>query len=150
MTGNKLLVIGLGNEFRGDDAFGIRVVEYLQSNGFNKADCLIEQSDLTRILELWGDRDVIVVDCLHLNGEGIGSIHEFDTIELLLDESLSSTHGVSLKQTYQLAETVNKRPRSLKIIAAVGRDWSMGNSMDEKLESVIPIVAEMVRKINDG
>jgi len=92
----RLKVIGVGNEWRGDDAAGLLVVRRLQP-GQPPPVLIVEcRATVTAVLAAWKDAPgVIVVDAV-VSGGRPGDIHRFDVhgggAPVQLSRSLSS-HG---------------------------------------------------------
>ena len=65
-----MIVIGVGNRSRGDDAVGIRVVERLRGS----VDCYESNGDPSELIVLFGsDPEVVVVDAM-VSGSEPGTI----------------------------------------------------------------------------
>jgi hydrogenase maturation protease len=141
-----MLVIGIGNEFRGDDALGIKAVKSLQSSHPNLAKYRFEQGDLSRLLDVWKDQEVVLVDAIASKELKPGAIYlAFSYSELIKDrESLFSTHGISLLETLELAMELNKMPTSIFFVGVEGSNWKMSNRLTEKVEKSISKVRERI------
>lgn len=147
MKENKdILIIGIGNEFRGDDAVGIEVVNSLQVHHPDLAEYRIEQNDLSRLVDIWGGRDVILIDAVFSEREYAGKIHMLSSIPLLMAnrESNYSSHGLALSDALKMSKVLNELPSSLLFLGVEGNDWKFGIRMSEKVRQVIPIVESRI------
>ena len=95
LKGNRLVILGIGNRIKGDDAVGSLVAEGLQGNeNVLVVDCEdVPENFKSRILEFEPDA-ILMVDAVDFKG-GAGDIHVFE----LGGESPATrtTHKISLK-----------------------------------------------------
>jgi len=110
------LVIGVGNDRRGDDRSGLDVVRALAPRLGGRAHVVECTSDVTDLLELWGDREeVIVVDGVR-SGRAPGTVVRFEIgPEGLPAFGPTSTHGLSLSEAVGLGRTLGRFPRRLVV-----------------------------------
>ena len=126
-----MLFIGLGNELRGDDAIGIHVIKSLMKTHPLLGRYLIEQGDLSRLLNHWNNEDVVLVDAISSDKLEPGSLCITESTSEIIDlrDTLFSTHGVNLGHLLQLGKQLGKMPRSMYFVGVVGKDWNMGDEM---------------------
>ncbi len=150
MSGNKSkpLVVGLGNEFRGDDAIGIKLIQLLSASHSALADFMIESSDATRLLESWDGRDLILIDAIMTEQASAGKIHTFDSLDALFknDEILFTTHSIDLSTVLELGLLLKKTPKSFFFIGVEGSEWGIGAEISPTLTMKIP---ELIKIISD-
>ena len=136
------LIIGVGNLLRGDDAFGVEMVEKLENEHPALATYLTEQGDLTRIIPHWVGKDVIVIDAIHIaDGEEgkIFLIHDFENLSSVMTNQYSS-HSLNLYNVYQLSTQLEQRPKSLFFIGVQGKEWRIGKGLSAAVARAIPEV----------
>jgi hydrogenase maturation protease len=118
------LVVGLGNEMRGDDAAGLEVADRLAAAGHEAVRCEREPIEL---IELWaGRRQAIVVDAVA--GAEPGRIWRFDGNEEL-PAALGagpSTHLLGLAEAIALAISLGRTPPRLRVIGIEGDSFALG------------------------
>ena len=80
----RVLVIGIGNAYRGDDAVGLVVAQRLQEVPLDHVIIVTTPRDGTALFELWRDADVVVL----IDAEGAQLMLELlaDTADLLAQE----------------------------------------------------------------
>ena len=72
------LVIGVGNEFRGDDAVGLLAVRDLETWKLPSVQIVESRGDGARLMRLWkGIESVIVIDAVR-SGSPPGTLHRLD------------------------------------------------------------------------
>ena len=139
------IVIGVGNDLRGDDAAGWETVRRLVPS----------QSLILRahggaapgLISLWGpEDDVVVVDAV-VSSDPAGTIVEIDALAAPLpaDVSWATTHGAGVAEGIELARVLGLLPRSLVLIGISAREFELGAPMTEKVERA---VTEVVRRLS--
>lgn len=120
------LVIGCGNENRGDDAAGLLVVGKLRELGVGAAELTGEGVSL---LDLWkGARDVILVDAV-LTGAEPGAISVWDALKERIPREVfrCSTHNFGIGDAVELGCILGRLPRSLRIYGIEAARFEVGS-----------------------
>lgn len=147
-----MIVIGVGNRSRGDDAVGIRVVERLRG----AVTCYESNGDPSELIVLFGsDPEVIVVDAM-VSGSQPGTI---TTSEIALGSpssnvvplrSQSSTHGFGVFEALELARILGTIPDRLTVIGIEGVDFSPGAALTPEIEQAVAQAADIVLMLAAG
>ena len=101
-------VIGLGNDARRDDGAGLTAARALAARLGDGARVIVGVRETTELLEFFGsDGPTIVVDAVR-SGRPPGTVVRWDTSEgrPFRDAAPVSTHGLSLPEALELAETL--------------------------------------------
>jgi hydrogenase maturation protease len=146
------LVIGVGNRHRHDDAVGLEAVEQVRKQLGERARVVPYDGESTGLLDLWaGVGFVILVDALSSRGAP-GRIHRFegDLTPLLDEPATTSTHGLSVGETWRLGQTLGQLPDRLVVLGVEGDDFSPGLGLSPAVaRSLSPlggaILAEVLR-----
>jgi hydrogenase maturation protease len=146
-----VLVIGVGNDLRGDDGAGLAVARAVRSH-VDRA----ERSSLTvrelggdpaALLDAWRGHDaVIVVDTMR-SGAAPGTILRVDARRDALPRrrgQAASTHGIGLEETIELARALDQLPGALIIYAVEGARFGTGTGLSAQVEAAVPGVAQTV------
>lgn len=146
--GSKNLVIGIGNEYRHDDAVGLYIVRELKKRELLCCDIKESPGEGTYLMDSWQARDkVIVVDAVQSQAIP-GKIHRIDTqkTEIPDDWFKSSSHLFSLPQAIKLSKTLGTLPKELIIYGIEGDLFNTGTDMSpavkESTEKLIEMIAE--------
>ena len=129
-----VLVIGVGHPDRGDDGVGPWVATRLQEIG---AEAAIVHGDCARLIDLWSDRDrVVVVDAMRTD-DAAGTIRRFDgRIEPLPTGAFrSSSHLFGLAEAVALARTLDRLPRELIVYGVAGARFDLGVCLSPTVEA---------------
>jgi hydrogenase maturation protease len=124
------VVIGLGNEFRGDDAAGLAVVDELRSRTLPGVDLVTSDGDPAVMMDAWDEAEAVIVVDAVVSGTAAGTIHIWhDSVPTMSQPLRSSSHQLDLADILDLAAALSRSPRSLVVIgieaATVAPGWSM-------------------------
>ena len=153
MTGSKgapgrprTLIIGLGNEYRGDDAVGLIVARRLREAAPESVRVLEESGEGAALLESWQDADtVILIDAVH-SGAKPGTIHRFDAhVQPIARKFFRfSTHAFGVAEAVELARALGRLPPRLIVYGVEGKSFEAGVGLSPEVEAAAQEVAERV------
>ncbi len=152
----RVLVVGVGNVLRQDDAFGIAVVQHLALRGDLPAGLRLLESGIAGIRlvqELMEGYDaLIIVDAMvRKNVAGTVSVLEADVPdprELPFDarnEFLADMHYTNPTRAMMLAKALEKLPARSYIVACEPvryDDFEMG--MSDEVQAAVPVAAQKI------
>jgi hydrogenase maturation protease len=140
-------VIGVGNEWRGDDAVGLLVVRRLKADQLPEVEIAECRGTVTAVREAWKDAaGVIVVDAVFSGGRP-GAIYRFDAHDGGVPVQLSrspSTHGLGVAEALALGQLFQELPPYLIIYGIEGQNFGPGQEVSREVEAAIP---EMIRRL---
>lgn len=145
------LIIGVGNEYRGDDAVGLYIVRALSR--LSPGDCVFKESpgEAVHLINAWeGYRTVILVDAVRALSAA-GTVHEIDALlqSLPADWVHHSAHSVSLPEAIRLAQMLKVMPESLTIYGIEGKVFEPGARMSKEVKQAADnLIPEILRKID--
>lgn len=143
---NKLLVYGVGNPYRCDDAVGIKAAEEIARLVNNPSiDVKSGSIDGTAILdEIVGYDWVIFIDSVRTEHGNPGDIYKIDPGSFKNSHSFSS-HGINFINALELGKKFDlKMPRRIDIYAIEIED------NDTFSEECTPMVAAVIPKLVEG
>jgi hydrogenase maturation protease len=141
-------VIGLGNEWRGDDAAGLMVARRLRESPPPDADIVERDGEPLGLLDDWlGADEAIVVDAVS-SGARAGVIHALDaaTRELPAELFGGSTHLLGLAEAVELGRVLEQLPRRLLVVGIEGGSFAMGAGLTRPVELAVTDAARLVRE----
>lgn len=151
----SLLVIGLGNEFRGDDIVGLLVVRKLKRLFASREVKFYEHSgEASFLISLWSENAensiVFIVDGVS-SQDAIGTIHRFDLQQqTLATELFYSTHAFNLAEAIELARILNQLPKTIIFYGVTGKNFQIGSELSLELPKAIDkLVEQMVKEIEN-
>lgn len=154
----RVVVAGLGSEYRRDDGAGPAAISMVaqQCPGVTVVGPLDDPLDL---LGLWdGVALAVVVDAVS-SGSPPGTVQvvELDPVDpvsaRVRDASGSkSTHGIGLAGVYRLARAIERAPSRVVVVGIEGSDFGQGiglsEGVDEGVEHAVRHVVEMIREVS--
>ena len=142
-------MIGVGNEWRGDDAAGIAVARELIDSHAPPGRVTVHEGECMALVETWGDElDVVVVDAAS-SGAAAGTVHRFDASQGPLPAALlrSSTHAFGVPDAVELARSLDRLPRTLRVYAIEGRSFGAGDPLTPSVARAVTEVADELRAL---
>jgi len=128
-----MLVIGVGQEFQGDDAAGLLAVRHVGQLALPGVTIREVTGDLLGLLEMWsGEANVIVIDAVSAPAPA-GTIWRWEAHAAAVPAELSgagSPHGWGLAQTVALGRLLGCLPPRLIIFGITGEDFSRGAAVN--------------------
>lgn len=140
------LIIGLGNDLRGDDSIGLVIARKLHGQVQPGIMVIEHPGDGLSLISVWQDADnVIVVDAAKSDAPP-GTIHRFDALSVPLQMQLSTTtsHALGLEEAIELGHQLDQLPKRLVIYGIEGKSFDFGTELSAEVEQVVQEVVERV------
>jgi len=153
----KILLFGLGNELRTDDAVGLFVVRQIQEE-MNKEGSRLSSSlnDVLDIREseemglalldyIVGYHTLVIVDSVQTRKVSPGSLHIFEEKDLKILPG-TSPHYAGISEVLALGRALNlPMPRKVKIFAVEVNDpFTFGTNVSSEVKEAIPYAVSTV------
>lgn len=139
-------IIGIGNDYRRDDAVGLLVARALKTRAPAGCEVLEASGEGAQLMELWKDAEaVILIDALQ-SGHSPGAVRRFAAHrEALPARSFRySTHAFSLGEAIELARALGEIPPRLEVFGIEGRDFSAGEGLSPEVAAAARALAEEI------
>jgi hydrogenase maturation protease len=146
MDGGKIIVIGIGNEFRGDDAAGLLVVRRLKKKQPEGVDFQEQSGEATALMETMSQAGtVILVDAVQ-SGMAAGQIHRYDASEQSMPAQFlrCSTHNFSVHDAIEMARALGKLPSLLMVYGIEGSRFEPGAELSSEVQSAVMEAAQRI------
>jgi hydrogenase maturation protease len=124
----RVVVIGVGNEFRRDDGIGPAVLARLPGQAAESVQLVLSDGDPARLIEAWtGASLAVVVDAVRADPPVPGRLHRMvvDPAGPARIQPVSS-HGLGLGEAIGLARALARMPGRLIIHAVEAADLGQG------------------------
>ncbi len=147
MSPGGMVVIGVGNDLRGDDAAGLRVAREVRRRLGSAVRVLELDGEPSRLLDAWAEADVaVVIDASSSSGAAAGSVRRFDAgaTPLPVGVGATSTHSLGLADAVELGRALGRLPGRLTVYAIEGRSFGPDAAPTAVLEATVASVAEQV------
>lgn len=143
-------MIGVGNDFRRDDAAGLEVARRVRAAAPAGVQVVEHDGEPAGLLEAWDGADVAyVVDAVR-GTDGPGAVHrvEVGSDPLLHREPRDSTHALSLGEAVALGRVLGRLPGRLVLVGVEGGDFAAGQGLGREVAAAVEAVAdEIVREV---
>jgi hydrogenase maturation protease len=141
-----ILVIGIGNPDRGDDAAGLAVARRVRA-AVQPGKVIVRElvGDQLGLLDAWtGATEVYVVDAV-CSGGTPGTVYRFDAADAVTDRFRHrGTHTFSLADVIELGRALGRLPRRLTGIGIEGSTFELGAAMSPQAEAAVDAVAGLL------
>lgn len=143
------LVIGLGNDYRGDDGVGLYVARKLQDLNLPQTLILESTGDAADLLDLWKPgTPAILVDAVFSWSEP-GTIFRFEAHSEPLPPKFlasSSSHAWGLAEAIELARALKQLPPRLIVYGIEGQSFEVGLGLSRLVKRAAREVVTQVER----
>ena len=125
---HPILIIGIGNPYRGDDAVGLRIAQDIKKKAPDHVNVIEQSGDGISLMDSWKDADtVILIDAVH-SGAQPGTIHRFDVHTQTIPTKFFhySTHAFGIAEAIELARALKQLPQNLIVYGIEGKCFEAG------------------------
>jgi len=148
MCKTGVLLVGVGNPLRGDDAAGLELVRLLAARGAGGLATICEHTGepLDLIARMEPFRAAVIIDALH-SGEPPGSVRRFDLSHEALPGELrtsTSTHAISLAEALELARALGRLPERVILHTVEGESFAAGGPLASPVLAALAPLADTV------
>lgn len=144
---SQLKVIAVGNDLYGDDGVGNAVLNALKQIPEMKDVELIDgATDALGLIDHFsGANHVIIVDAAQM-GEEPGTVKVFSKEEVKLKIKMDhlSVHGISLAETFDIAQVVDSLPKKITIIGIEPKNIGISQKLSDVVMQSIPEVVSNI------
>lgn len=149
----QVLVIGVGNLYRSDDAVGLIAARQIAAKHLPDVEVIEASGEGAALIDTWQNADkVILIDAVHAErGAMPGTIFRFDARAKSLPVNFFhySTHAFSVAEAVELARALNRLPPQLIVFGVEGKTFQAGVGLsievDQAAQSVVKSVLRHIR-----
>jgi hydrogenase maturation protease len=146
-------VIGVGNDWRRDDAAGLVVARRLRDTRLTGVRVVEHEGEPLDLIEEWSAAsEAIVVDAVNSDAEP-GTIHRLDVVSTPLAAELfrGSTHALSVAEAVELARALERLPDRMLVYGIEGRSFTAGSGLTAEVERAVrTVVSELRTELDEG
>ena len=143
-----ILVIGVGNEYRSDDAAGLVVARRLRQLSLGNVTVIEESGEGTDLMESWKGADTVIIVDAASSGAKPGTIHRIDARAQRIPTGLLrySTHAFSVGEAVELARAMNRLPPRMVVYGVEGERFDEGTVLSRAVQGSVDAVVDLVLK----
>ena len=144
-----VLIIGIGNEYRSDDAVGLVVARALQTRKFPHVSILEATGEGTALMEAWKGSDAVILVDAVISEAPAGTIHQLDaqTGPILPGLFALSTHAFGAAEAIELARVLGNLPARLVIYGIEGKHFVAGTNLSPAVERAVHETVEQITRL---
>ncbi|HEX5901223.1 MAG TPA: hydrogenase maturation protease [Solirubrobacteraceae bacterium] len=138
-----MILIGVGNAWRGDDGAGLAVARRLRELSPPGVEVRELEGDATALVEAWSGADQVVVVDAAQSGAPAGTVRRFDARSgpLPVRSLRSSTHAFGVSDAVELARALGRLPGQLDVYAIEGASFAAGDGLSPDVERAVDELA---------
>lgn len=143
-----MLVIGVGNEWRADDAAGIHVARKIARRKLPGVLVLEHSGEGTSLMEIWkGAESVILVDSIR-SGAAPGTIRRFDvSSETFLASTFgASSHMLGVAEAIEMSRALHQLPKKMIVYGIEAKSFNPGSTISAEVMEGIRQAEESIAK----
>ena len=146
MTEPRVVIIGVGNPWRGDDGAGWVAADLAAARLGPGAAVVHSDGEPARLIDAWEDADlVIVVDAVR-SGGGSGRVHRLDAAGVVARPASRPTgsHALGVVDAVRLGAAVGRLPRRLVVFGIEVADTGPGRGLTPDVARAAQTVAHSI------
>jgi hydrogenase maturation protease len=148
VTGQRVVIIGVGNPWRRDDGAGWIAADLAGARLGPVAAVIHSDGEPARLLDDWADADLaVVVDAVH-TGAAPGWVHRLEAGHVIAERSspFTGSHALGLIDAMRLGAAVGSLPRRLLIFGIEITDTSAGRGLSAGVARAVQTVALSIER----
>jgi hydrogenase maturation protease len=149
----NIVVIGVGNEYRGDDGVGIVIARRLRAQLAAAVDVMEAGGEGAQLLDAWrGAASVLLLDAAH-SGAPPGTIHRFDAGAQSIPSAFFhySAHAFSVAEAIELSRALHELPANLVVYGIEGSCFEPGIGLSPAVAAAVDfVVAQVVSDVHSA
>ena len=149
MTGG-IVVIGLGNSYRGDDGVGVVAADALNELALPGVRVVTDIVEPMSLLEAWSGAELaVVIDGAVGMPPTPGRVRRCALSDVVVVGDGLSSHGVDIVRTHALGQALGRAPEALVVFTIEVADTGHGIGLTSQVAAAVPEVVGMaVAEIN--
>jgi hydrogenase maturation protease len=147
MPGHSLL-IGVGNEFRNDDALGILVAREIRRRNIPGVTVVERSGEGTALMDTWDGAEIVVVVDAIFSGKAPGVIHRLDAGHDEIPRGFFhySSHSFGVSEAVAMARELSQLPPRVIIYGIEAKEFGEGVGLSDQVVKNIPHLIAMIEE----
>jgi hydrogenase maturation protease len=140
------VVIGVGNEFRSDDALGLLVARELRRRVGDSIEVREMSGEGAELMEAWTPESCVwLIDAVR-SGSPPGTVHRVDATEARVPAWFFSSHQFGVAQAVEMARTLGRLPRRLILYGIEAGEFREGIGLSDRVLHSVPELVAMIEQ----
>jgi hydrogenase maturation protease len=147
-VGSGLLIIGIGNEYRGDDAAGIAVARKLKQKQIPRCSVTEGTGDGADLINDWCEADTVILVDATCSGLTPGAITRIDLHKEEVKFGLLhlSSHALGIAEAIALSRTMGTFPSRAIFFGIEGKSFEHGCMLSQEVTAGIDVVVSRIEE----
>jgi hydrogenase maturation protease len=130
-----VIIYGIGNQYRSDDAIGLIIARQLKAKNLAGVQVKEVQNDSLLSMAAWNKRQKVILIDAASSGSKPGSVFRFDLKKQKIPAGKFrfSTHHISVQDAVRLAYELHYFPEELRLFAIEGKSFDSGTTISTEL-----------------
>jgi hydrogenase maturation protease len=143
---SSIRIIGLGNEFRGDDAVGLMAARRLRQVIGDRAEVIEAELAGIDLMELIKEARVVILIDAARSGQAAGTIYRFDASADPIGGQLfaHSSHAIGLSEALELARALGTLPATVIVYGVEVGNVEAGRPLSPPAANALAEVVERI------
>lgn len=139
-----VVIVGIGNPYRGDDAAGLAVIDSLEGKVNGMIHLSKQNGDIGGLLDIFVRYPKVFIVDACFSDPSMGAWMRIDALQQSLPEenAQTSTHGLGLSQAIAFAKNLETLPSKLIVYAIAGENFNMSDALSPKIAKTVDRVVE--------
>ena len=137
-----VVVIGLGNPWRGDDGVGWAVIDELEAHASDHATSAVDlvrtDGEAARLIECWDGRALAVVVDAVVTGAAPGTIIRLDAAAVPAGGAPVGSHSLGLDHAVALGRALGRLPGRVVVVGVEGTAFAAGSPLSAPVAAALP------------
>lgn len=146
-----IVIVGIGNPYRGDDAAGWAVIDGLMEKVGSGIKLVKLRGDIAELIDIFAQyKTVYLVDACRINASK-GAWQRIDAQKQSIIEAnpQTSTHGFSVSQAISLAKNLDQFPNKLILYLISGDNYTICDRVSSSVHKSIELVIKAILNEKD-
>lgn len=161
----RVVVIGVGNRYRGDDGVGHRVIDRLSeevaeaqaqaghpsrppTGRLERTELCYSDGEASRLIDQWDGADLAIVVDAVATGSEAGRVHVLEAgVDDLPARTATSSHASGLGEAWALGEALDRLPGRLLVVGVEAESVHDGEGLTEPVYAALPTAHRLVRAL---
>jgi hydrogenase maturation protease len=143
-----MLLIGVGNEFRSDDAAGLITARMLFHRIGDKTQIIEMSGEGAALIEAWKNMSAVILIDAVSSGAPAGTIHRLDasTQNIPSDFFHYSSHAFGVAKAVELSRELKNLPPRFIIYGIEGKSFHAGTVLSSEVNKALPVIIDLIVK----
>lgn len=151
--GARVIVIGVGNDFRSDDGVGLLVARTLKAQAHGGLTVMEHSGEAAGLLEAWKGADTAILVDAVVTGAGPGTVYRFDPQVQAIPRVCfqCSTHAFGIPDAIALGRVMDLLPQRLVIFGVEAGTFEPGPALSGPVERAAgEVIARVLEEVEAG